>query len=55
MRRSVIERRIRHLQREMVRTAADPRQLGSNRAQALIRAMAQERQQLRRAMNHENT
>lgn len=54
MQRAAIERRIRHLQREMVRTAVSTDPDRNGRSQALIRAMGVQRQQLRRVTRHEN-
>ncbi len=55
MEKTAIERKIRYLQREMVRNAACPQSGRAALAQSLMRAMAQERQLLRRVMNHEST
>lgn len=51
MNRVSVERKIRHLQRELVRTAMAPVEVRPNRARALIKAMEIERRNLRQLMN----
>ncbi|MEM9533918.1 MAG: hypothetical protein AAGA23_23595 [Pseudomonadota bacterium] len=51
MQRAAIERRIRYLQREMVRAAMSTDHEREFRSQALIRALAVERSHLKREMS----
>lgn len=53
MNRVSVERRIRHLQRELVRAAMTPDRSRADRARTLIKAMEIERRNLRQLMNHE--